>query len=168
MIGIQDEPVAASRGYMQALRLWQSAIEIMRKFSPKQALKPEERNPFDMDELTDALPEVSKTVTEVASDNKPGPSGWNWVLAEGLFETYLSLAKYQFNKGNYRDAEYFVLQANELAGSIDAPTSNVRALCFQAELTLYLARYDDTKDLLENTKQYSNQGRVFYVLTCPP
>lgn len=147
---------------MQALRLWHGATELLRRFAVKQAPKMEDRNPFQMGDLAEALAEASEPSTQTTSNSSPGPSGWNWVLAEGLFDTYLSLSKYQMTKGNHRDAEYFILQAQELANSLNATTCLVQTLCFQAELVLYLGRYNDSRELLRNAQQYNSQVSWFY------
>jgi separase len=147
---------------MQALRLWHSAIELMQKFTVNHAPRVEERNPFQMEDLAEALPEAGEANSRSGGHNNPGPSGWNWVLAEGLYDTYLSLSKYQMDKGNYRDAEYFILQAHELANSLNATTSVVQALCFQAELAIHLGHYDDAHELLRKGEQYNHQVRFFF------
>jgi separase len=69
-------------------------------------------------------------------------NGLEWEIAEGLFETTLSLASLYLLRGSVREAEYFIREAEQLASSMNAPALLCRALAMKVEVQLQLRQLD--------------------------
>ncbi len=69
-------------------------------------------------------------------------NGLEWQIAEGMFETTLSLASTYLRRGSVREAEYFIREAEQLANSFNAPAMICRALTMKVEVQLQLRQLD--------------------------
>jgi len=69
-------------------------------------------------------------------------NGLEWQIAEGMFETTLSLASAYLRRGSVREAEYFIREAEQLANSLNAPALVCRALAMKVEVQLQLRQLD--------------------------
>ena len=69
-------------------------------------------------------------------------NGLEWQIAEGMFETTLSLASAYLRRGSVREAEYFIREAEQLASSLNAPALLCRALAMKVEVQLQLRQLD--------------------------
>ncbi|KAH9026737.1 peptidase family C50-domain-containing protein [Lactarius pseudohatsudake] len=128
----EDDPTTALTGLLQANRLWNRAANALSHLSPHEvpshgtsALS----NPFD----------VSKPNLHHA---RASTNGLEWQIAEGMFETTLSIANVYFRRGSVREAEYFVRESERFARSMNAPAMLGRALALQVELQLQLRQLD--------------------------
>jgi separase len=69
-------------------------------------------------------------------------NGLEWQIAEGMFETTLSLASAYLRRGSVREAEYFIREAEQLAKSLNAPALICRALAMKVEAQLKLRQLE--------------------------
>lgn len=69
-------------------------------------------------------------------------NGLEWQIAEGMFETTLSLASAYLRRGSVREAEYFIREVEQLASSLNAPALLCRALTMKVEVQLQLRQLD--------------------------
>ena len=69
-------------------------------------------------------------------------NGLEWQIAEGMFETTLSLASAYLRRGSVREAEYFIREAEQLANSLNAPALICRALTTKVEAQLKLRQLE--------------------------
>ena len=69
-------------------------------------------------------------------------NGLEWQIAEGMFETTLSLASAYLRRGSVREAEYFIREAEQLANSLNAPALICRALAMKVEVQLKLRQLE--------------------------
>ena len=69
-------------------------------------------------------------------------NGLEWQIAEGMFETTLSLASAYLRRGSVREAEYFIREAEQLANSLNAPALICQALAMKAEAQLKLRQLE--------------------------
>lgn len=153
-LGSNDQ-AAASKGYLQATRIWNAAIGMTERFDPKPPPQPVERNPFDMGDLGSALeevesPAVSSSETKMRFLQRPGPEGWHLVLARESLEAQNRIAEHYLEKGNHRDAEYFILQSRGLAEALGAPMHLVKTICLHADFKI---RLWDAENANENLKE---------------
>jgi separase len=75
-------------------------------------------------------------------------NGLEWQIAEGMFETTLSLASAYLRRGSVREAEYFIREAEQLASSLNAPALLCRALAMKVEVQLQLRQLDNALSTL--------------------
>jgi separase len=75
-------------------------------------------------------------------------NGLEWQIAEGMFETTLSLASAYLRRGSVREAEYFIREAEQLATSFNAPAMICRALTMKVEVQLQLRQLDTALNTL--------------------
>ncbi|KAM5541905.1 hypothetical protein V8D89_004634 [Ganoderma adspersum] len=138
----RDDPTSSLQGLMQALRLWNRAIDAISRLQPSTPKQPADDNPF---EITPKQPEDSKNALQeprVLSSRASNPevlldsSGWR--LAEGLLSTLLSLSQAYAARGSAREAEFFALQTKDLAESLHAPVMISRAMAQHGELQIQL------------------------------
>ncbi|KAI9438648.1 peptidase family C50-domain-containing protein [Lactarius indigo] len=147
----QDDPTAALTGLLQANRLWNRAANALSHLSPHEvpsygtsALS----NPFDVSsDREKASPTKDDSLSSTSSNPKlhharASTNGLEWQIAEGMFETTLSIANVYFQRGSVREAEYFIRESERFARSMNAPAMLSRALALQAELQLQLRQLD--------------------------
>ena len=139
---LQDDPTSSLQGLLQALRLWNRAIDAISRLQPSTPKQPTDDNPFA---ITPKQPEDSKNALQeprVLSSRASSPevlldsSGWR--LAEGLLSTLLSLSQAYAARGSAREAEFFALQTKDLAESLHAPVMISRAMAQHGELQIQL------------------------------
>ena len=153
----QGDSVAASSSYLQAMRIWNAAIDVVQRFDPKTPTKVSEKNPFDMNDLVSALPEAN-SVNESKSDtrarflNRPGPEAWHLVLARELLDAQSRTSEHCLIKGNYRDAEYFILQCRTLSEALGAPIHLLRSICLQTRLQISLWHMEESQTYLQEAR----------------
>ena len=143
---MQDEPDVSLATLLQALRLYNRAIETTARLYPQQSPKPDhdDDNPFG---------EPSANKQTVA---KPKPSysrrnameGLEWRICDELLSTLFALAQAYFARGSTREAEYFAQQAQDLASAINAPTMVSRALARKGEIYLHTNRLEEGREYL--------------------
>ena len=134
-------------GLLQANRLWNRAVNALSHLSPHEGSSQRNSalsNPFD---VSSDRGKASPTKDDSISSTNPNPklqyarastNGLEWLIAEGMFETTLSIANVYFRRGSVREAEYFVRESERFARSMNAPAMLCRALALQAELQLQL------------------------------
>jgi hypothetical protein len=148
---------------MQALRIWNAAIDTLHRLNPKRASTPIERNPFDMEELSSTLPALqaehvgNKQDDARALDTKPGPKGWHWLLSRGLFDVQVSLSQYSVYKGDPRGSEYFIRQARSLADALHASVAISKAVCLHIRLLILWKQPIKCPDLFATAEQLTDQ-----------
>jgi hypothetical protein len=154
---------------MQALRLWNAAIDTLQRLTPKRTPIPVERNPFDMEELTSTLSALqgeqvsgNKQDDARAIDTNPSPKGWHWVLSRGLFDVQVSLSQYSIYKGDPRGSEYFIRQARSLADALHAPVAISKAICLQIRLLILWKQPTKCPALLAAADQLTDQVSSYY------
>ncbi len=138
-------------GLLQANRLWNRAVNALSHLSPHEgpshgtsALS----NPFDVSsDRGKASPTRDDNLSSASSNPKlhyarTSTNGLEWQIAEGMFETTLSIANVYFRRGSVREAEYFVRESERFARSMNAPAMLGRALALQVELQLQLRQLD--------------------------
>ncbi|KAI0298727.1 peptidase family C50-domain-containing protein [Multifurca ochricompacta] len=147
----QDDPTSSLTGFLQAIRLWNRAVNMLCHLSSREGSgngTPAPSNPFD---VSPGSGKASPTKDE--NNSFPGSSsvlhsartftnGVEWQIAEGLLETTLSLARVYFRRGSVREAEYFMREAEQLASAINAPALLCRVLTMKVELELQLRQLD--------------------------
>ncbi|KIO19106.1 hypothetical protein M407DRAFT_31256 [Tulasnella calospora MUT 4182] len=143
----RDNTTTAISGLMQALRLWNRALDTLTKLrQPTLPASSSEPNPF----------QVSAQDQTTSSDDKPGsPRMWDamidglhWRLADGVVTTLFALGRLHYVRGSVKNSEFFTQRANELATSLNAPLLISRALTKEAEKELAVGRLDTGHDLL--------------------
>ncbi|KAH9171315.1 peptidase family C50-domain-containing protein [Lactarius sanguifluus] len=147
----EDDPTMALTGLLQANRLWNRAANALSHLSPHEvpshgtsALS----NPFDVSsDLEKASPARDDNPSSASSNPKlhharASTNGLEWQIAEGMFETTLSIANVYFRRGSVREAEYFIRESERFARSMNAPAMLGRALALQVELQLQLRQLD--------------------------
>ncbi|KZT24871.1 hypothetical protein NEOLEDRAFT_1134566 [Neolentinus lepideus HHB14362 ss-1] len=133
----RDEPSISIKGQLQALRLWNRALDSLARLQPPPPSKPpSDDNPFDMTDIKEALPSPSDAIQ---SPRQPCRDGLEWRIAYGLLGTLFALTQAYFARGSAREAEYFADQALEFARSLNAPVAVGRALARKGEVQLHLA-----------------------------
>ncbi|TBU57165.1 peptidase family C50-domain-containing protein [Dichomitus squalens] len=144
----RDDPTSSIEGLMQALRLWNRAIDTLSRLQPSTPTKqPAEENPF---EVTSKQPEDSGPSSQETRILSPRASkahvfvdSCGWRLAEGLLSTLLSLSQAYAARGSAREAEFFVQQTKDLAESLHAPVMISRALAQHGELQIQLGQLQE-------------------------
>ncbi|KAH8987879.1 peptidase family C50-domain-containing protein [Lactarius akahatsu] len=147
----EDDPTTALTGFLQANRLWNRAANALSHLSPHEvpshgtsALS----NPFDVSsDREKASPARDDNISSASSNPKlhharASTNGLEWQIAEGMFETTLSIANVYFRRGSVREAEYFIRESERFARSMNAPAMLGRALALQVELQLQLRQLD--------------------------
>ncbi len=131
---------------MQALRLWNRAIDTISRLQPSAPKQPAEDNPFEIvpQQAEDSTTKNAIQETRVLSPRAEraqvllDPAGWR--LAEGLLSTLLLLSQAYAARGSAREAEFFTQQTKDLAQSLHAPVMISRALAQQGELQIQLGQ----------------------------
>ncbi|KAG8981364.1 hypothetical protein FRB90_007306, partial [Tulasnella sp. 427] len=143
----RDNTTTAILGLMQALRLWNRALETLTKLrQPSIPASSSSPNPF----------QVSAQEQAISSEEKSGnPRMWDammdglhWRLADGVITTLFTLGRLHHLRGSVKNSEFFTQKANELATSLNAPLLISRALAKEAERELAIGRLDTGHDLL--------------------
>lgn len=148
---------------MQALRLWNRAVDTLSKIAPVSA--PSEGaadldNPF----LAEPAPRTGKTtdngkLANIASPSKTTPrlpalNGIEWRVAHGLLVTLFALTQAYVSRGSPREAEYFAQQAKDVAESLNTPAMVGRALARIGEIYLHLHQVEDSHASLAKAAEY--------------
>jgi hypothetical protein len=155
------------------MRIWNAAIDITQRLDPNHPPKPAERNPFDMVELVSSLPEAespkeSKVEARTRFVQRPGPEGWHLVLARELLETQRIISEHFLNKGNPRDAEYFILQCRALSEALGSPIHLLRSICLQTDLQMRLWHTDESHKHLKEAQLLAKKvSNLFYIYPSP-
>ncbi|KAI0918289.1 hypothetical protein AcV5_002308 [Taiwanofungus camphoratus] len=152
----KDDPAMSFNGLLQALRLWNRAIETLARLSSSSSKSSgEEINPFEVTHSEDAQSNPGNRCTlseQVAPSRalslKSSMDGMEWRIAAGALETLLALSQAYFARGSPREAEYFAQQAHDLAKCLHAPAMISRALAQDGEILLHLGRLDEGYDAL--------------------
>lgn len=138
---------------MQALRLWNRAVDTLSKVAPVST--PVEGisdpdNPFLADPAPDSRGVVDNgRQTHFSSPSKsvprlPALDGIEWRVAHGLLVTLFALAQAYVARGSPREAEYFAQQAKDVAESLNTPAMIGRALARIGEIYLHLHQVEDS------------------------
>ncbi|RPD59511.1 hypothetical protein L227DRAFT_586688 [Lentinus tigrinus ALCF2SS1-6] len=140
----RDDPTSSIEGLLQALRLWNRAIDTISRLQPTAPKPPVDDNPFEVTpkEVDDAQSET-KVLSPRASRAQLFLDSSGWRLAEGLLSTLLSLSQAYAARGSAREAEFFVQQTKDLAQSLHAPVMISRALAQQGELEIQLGQLQE-------------------------
>ncbi|KAH9848957.1 peptidase family C50-domain-containing protein [Lenzites betulinus] len=142
----RDDPTSSLEGLLQALRLWNRAVDTLSRLQPPPTPKAAaDDNPFevrtkrDTDTAVSPLPEP-RVLSPHAARAHAFLDAAGWRLAEGLLGTLLALAQAYAARGSAREAEFFAQQARELAQALHAPVVVARALAQQGELQIQLGQ----------------------------
>ncbi|RDX51597.1 hypothetical protein OH76DRAFT_1346650 [Lentinus brumalis] len=140
----RDDPTSSIEGLLQALRLWNRAIDTISRLQPTTPKPPADDNPFAVTpkQGEDAHPET-KVLSPRASRADAFLDSSSWRLAEGLLSTLLSLSQAYAARGSAREAEFFVQQTKDLAQAVHAPVMISRALAQQGELQIQLGQLQE-------------------------
>ncbi|GLB42455.1 putative peptidase family C50 [Lyophyllum shimeji] len=159
----KEDVTMALDGMLRSLRLWNRATDTLSRLHPSPSNSPPppaEDNPFQMSSLKDALPTEPSggPQKELPPPKKTFPrrtsmDGLEWRISEGLLTTLFSLHQLYFNRGSAREAEYFAQQAQDLAESLNAPPMVSRALAKKAEIQLYQAHFDASRECLTKASE---------------
>ena len=147
----QDDPTGSLTGLLQAIRLWHRAVSTLSHLSSREspasgtsALS----NPFDVSsDSGKASPTKDENHSSTSSSvilhhARAFTNGLEWQIAEGMFETTLSLASVYLRRGSVREAEYFIREAEQLTNSMNAPALLCRALAMKIQVQLQLRQLD--------------------------
>lgn len=131
---------------LQALRLYNRAIETAARLHPHQPKRPDsgEDNPFGEASSNDRM--IVKPTSSYTRRN--AMEGLEWRICDGLLSTLFALAQTYFARGSAREAEYFAQQAQDLAGAINTPTMVSRALARKGEIYLHTNRLGEGRECL--------------------
>ncbi|KAG8835933.1 hypothetical protein FRC17_000018 [Serendipita sp. 399] len=134
------------RSYMQAVRLQKTAVDFIRRSTKVEEAQPVERNPFDMDDLSAALPDSqalhSSKDSSTIVNSSPRFEGWHWYFADGLLEATMATAMYHLSKGNHRDAAFFAQEARKLSEGIFSSPGIARSILVEIQISLHLGQLD--------------------------
>lgn len=148
----QDDPSAAINSLLQALRLWNRAIEMLSKVVPAEPTKAADDdtdNPFLEKPTSNDAKTQAKTNEKPSSPRKvtprlPALDGIEWRVAHGLLVTLFALTQAYIARGSPREAEYFAQQAKDVAESLNTPAMVGRALARIGEIYLHLHQVEDS------------------------
>ncbi|KAG8921766.1 hypothetical protein FRC02_012360 [Tulasnella sp. 418] len=146
----RDDITASIAGHMQALRLWNRAIDALLRLqhnpTATASLPASSSNPF----APSASPSESTSATEPPRQTTRDSwlDGVQWRLAEGLVGTLFAAGKANYVRGSLKAAEYFIQRANELATSLNSPVLLSRALAREAEKELAIGKFEGGHSLL--------------------
>lgn len=148
----QGDICTSLEGSLQALRLWNRAIDTMSRLRPSGLTTNTDTDPFDMSSLNETLPVSGPAASgeerrkpRLLSDRQPLISELEWRISEGLLFTMLFLTEVYFSKGSPREAEYFARQIADLAENLNSPAMVSRAVAKLSEIQLYMARLQDAR-----------------------
>ena len=142
---MQDDPTSSLEGLLQALRLWNRAIDTLARLQPSAPKPTTEDNPFEVPKRSDQdkpVAEIQETrvLSPQASRAQAFLDSSGWRLAEGLLSTLLALSQAYAARGSAREAEFFAQQTKDLAEALHAPVMVSRALAQQGELQIQLGQ----------------------------
>lgn len=131
---------------LQALRLYNRAIETAGRLHPQQVAKPDpdEDNPFGVPPANDRIVTGPKS----SYARRDAMEGLEWRICDGLLNILFALAQAYFARGSAREAEYFAQQAQDLAYAINTPSMVSRALARKGEIYLRTNRLDEGRECL--------------------
>ncbi|KAI0324727.1 hypothetical protein GY45DRAFT_1357090 [Cubamyces sp. BRFM 1775] len=141
----RDDPTSSLEGLLQALRLWNRAIDTLARLQPSTPKATTDDNPFEVPKLPDqdkpvAVIQETRVLSPQASRAQAFLDSSGWRLAEGLLSTLLALSQAYAARGSAREAEFFAQQTKDLAESLHAPVMISRALAQQGELQIQLGQ----------------------------
>ncbi|EIW51672.1 separase [Trametes versicolor FP-101664 SS1] len=139
----RDDPTSSLEGLLQALRLWNRAIDTLSRLQPTTPKPAPEDNPFEVPKPANPAQAVAqlqepRVLSPHASRAPSALDSSGWRLAEGLLCTLLALAQAYAARGSAREAEFFAQQTRELAGALHAPVMVSRALAQLGELQIQM------------------------------
>ncbi|EKM60615.1 uncharacterized protein PHACADRAFT_203784 [Phanerochaete carnosa HHB-10118-sp] len=152
----RDDPAAAINSLLQALRLWNRAIEMLSKVVPAEPTKAADddtENPFLEKPTTHGAKTQAKANEKPLSPRKiiprlPALDGIEWRVSHGLLVTLFALTQAYIARGSPREAEYFAQQAKDVAESLNTPAMVGRALARIGEIYLHLHQVEDSRTSL--------------------
>ncbi|KAI0634651.1 peptidase family C50-domain-containing protein [Trametes polyzona] len=141
----RDDPTSSLEGLLQALRLWNRAVDTLSRLQPSPPKPAQEDNPFEVPKQSDEDKAVSqvqepRVLSPQASRAQAFLDASSWRLAEGLLSTLLALSQAYAARGSAREAEFFAQQTRDLAQALHAPVMVSRALAQQGELQIQLGQ----------------------------
>ncbi|KAI0646724.1 peptidase family C50-domain-containing protein [Trametes meyenii] len=144
----RDDPTSSLEGLLQALRLWNRAIDTLSRLQPSVPKPATEDNPFVMPKPStkeQAIAQVQemRVLSPQASRAQAFLDSSGWRLAEGLLSTLLALSQAYAARGSAREAEFFAQQTKELAETLHAPVMVGRALAQRGELQIQLGHLQE-------------------------
>ncbi|KAI0777838.1 peptidase family C50-domain-containing protein [Trametes elegans] len=145
----RDDPSSSLEGLLQALRLWNRAIDTLSRLQPSVPKQPsQEDNPFEVPKPANDAAAVSqmqepKVLSPAASRAQAFRDSSGWRLAEGLLSTLLALSQAYEARGSAREAEFFAQQTRDLAEALHAPVMVSRALAQQGGLQIHLGQLQE-------------------------
>ncbi|KAI0360283.1 hypothetical protein OH77DRAFT_1393661 [Trametes cingulata] len=144
----RDDPTSSLQGLLQALRLWNRAIDTLSRLQPSTPKPATEDNPFEVPKPADtdravAQMQETRVLSPQASRAQAFLDSSGWRLAEGLLSTLIALSQAYAARGSAREAEFFAQQTKELAQSLHAPVMISRALAQQGELQIQLGQLQE-------------------------
>jgi separase len=162
----QDDPAAAINGLLQALRLWNRAVDTISKVAPVEAVKDvssESDNPFLVEATDGTSMDQKKTNGTFSSPSMPHRStlrlpaldGIEWRVAHGLIVNLFALTQAYLARGSPREAEYFAQQARDVAESLNTPAMAGRALARVGEIYLHLHQVEDSHASLVKAAEFA-------------
>lgn len=140
---------------LQALRLYNRAIETAARLHPQQSEKsdPGEENPFGEPTSDDRM--IRKPTSSYTQ--RDAMEGLEWRICDGLLSTLFGLAQAYFARGSAREAEYFAQQAQDLADAINTPTMVSRALARKGEIYLHTNRLGEGRECLVQAMEFVDE-----------
>ncbi|KAI0674723.1 peptidase family C50-domain-containing protein [Trametes maxima] len=144
----RDDPTSSLEGLLQALRLWNRAIDTLSRLQPSAPKPATEDNPFEVpkpptEEQAIAQVQETRVLSPQASRAQAFLDSSGWRLAEGLLSTLLALSQAYAARGSAREAEFFAQQTKDLAETLHAPVMVGRALAQRGELQIQLGHLQE-------------------------
>ncbi|KAI0824951.1 peptidase family C50-domain-containing protein [Trametes gibbosa] len=145
----RDDPTSSLEGLLQALRLWNRAVDTLSRLRPPTTPKAAtEDNPFEVPQkpatsdkaVSQPQLQEPRVLSPHASRAHAFLDSSGWRLAEGLLCTLLALSQAYAARGSAREAEFFAQQTRELAQALHAPVMVSRALAQHGELQIQLGQ----------------------------
>ncbi|TFK73377.1 hypothetical protein BDN72DRAFT_956580 [Pluteus cervinus] len=127
---------------LQALRLWNRAADTLSRLNSLPA-NPSEENPFS--EQSNQTEEGKSTqIVAGKPARKQMMDNLEYRVTEGLLNILHILGERYFTRGSVREAEYFAVQAHDLAESVNAPAMLSRALARKGELQMWQGMFEES------------------------
>ena len=151
-ITFQDDPTSSIEGLLQALRLWNRAIDTISRLQPPAPKEAVDDNPFEVKpkQTDDSKPanQETRVLSPHASQAHVFMDSSSWRMAEGLLSTLLALSQAYAARGSAREADFFTQQTKELAEALHAPVMVSRALTQHGELQIQLGQLQEGHNAL--------------------
>lgn len=143
--------VQALKGFLQALRLLNRAVESLARMNqPSTSNQREETDPFAMSDLKEALPPTPPAGSHNFTSGQTSLDGLEWRIGDALMHTMLLISRLYYKRGLAREAEYFAQQVGDLAKSLRSPGMMSRALASKGEVQLMLGQLKDAQETLSD------------------